>query len=176
MENIQIIIGGKELTFSVKVEHDSGHGAPWAEECGHGPVTDWTTRDKRPGELVLNSDRGSKRYYDFAEACRIAQRDGWNAAPYSDTETKRQRAAKAARADFEWLRAWCDNEWQYVGIIVTLLDDDGNETEISDSLWGVCDSDSDYVAEEARLIADELAHGMGTRWDFVEKSVPAYLN
>lgn len=176
MQNIQIIIGGKELTFSVKVEHDSDHGAPWDNEDGHGPVTDWTTRDKRPGELVLNSDRGSKRFYDFAEACRIARKEVWGDGPAVPEMTWRQVAANAARADYEHLRAWCNDEWRYVGIIVTLLDDEGNETEVSDSLWGVCDSDSGNVKSEAWIIADELAHGMGTRWDFVEKSIPAYLN
>lgn len=65
---------------------------------GHGPVTAWTTRSKHPGELVINKDRGRARYYDFAEACRIARRDGWDAEPYNaGTETKRQQAAKAAR-------------------------------------------------------------------------------
>lgn len=176
MEQIQIIIGGKELTFKVQIEHDADHGAPWENEDGHGPVSDWTTRDKHPGELVLNTDRGSKRYYDFADACRIALRDGWDAAPHNDgSETKRQQAAKAARANFEHLRGWCDDEWRYVGVIVTLLDDDGQETEVSDSLWGIEDSDRDYLEETARLLADELARGLGIRWDYMQKSVPAYF-
>lgn len=176
MQNIQIIIGGQELTFAVKFERDQDAGAPWENDEGRGPVTGWVTRDKRPGELVLNSNRNSKRYYDFAEACRIALRDGWDSAPYNDgSETKRQQAAKAARADFEFLRTWCANDWEYVGVIVTLLDDEGNETEVSDSLWGV-ETFGDHHENEARTIADELAHGLGTRWDFFEKSVPAYLN
>lgn len=176
MEQIQIIIGGKELTFSVSFEHDHDHGAPWDNEEGHGPVTGWVTRDKLPGELVLNSNRNSKRFYDFAEACRIALRDGWDAAPYHEgSETKRQQAAKAARADYEIMRAWCNDQWRYVGVVVTLLDDDGNDTEVRDSLWGVSDLDGN-AENEARTIAYELAHGMGTRWDFVEKSAPAYLN
>lgn len=175
MNNIEIIIGGRTLVFSVEFEQDPDSGAPWDND-GHGPVTGWETRDKLPGELVLNSDRGSKRFYDFAEACRIARRDGWDAAPFNDgSETKRQQAAKAARADFEYLRQWCDNQWEYVGVIVTLLDDDGEKTDVSDSLWGV-ETYGDNHHAEARTIADELAHGMGTRWDFVEESVPAFLN
>ena len=68
-------------TFNVTIEPDSSHGAPWEEEDGHGPVSEWTRRDKRPGERVLCEDRGSRRYYDFAEACRIARRDGWGWLP-----------------------------------------------------------------------------------------------
>ena len=143
------------LTFRVTIEHDTDHGAPWENEDGHGPVTDWEHRDKRPGELVLDSDGRAKRFYDFAEACRIAQRDGWDAPPYK-TGTARQRAARAARADFDYLRAWCRDDWHYVGVIVTLLDEDGDEVD-SASLWGVEDSDSAYVDEVAADLADELA-------------------
>lgn len=64
------------------MEFDGDTGAPWLEHDGHGEVTGWTTRAKLPGELILNSDRGSKRYYDFAGACRIARRDGWGPRPY----------------------------------------------------------------------------------------------
>lgn len=182
MEQIQIIIGGKELTFKVEIEHDTDHGAPWEEEDGHGPVTGWECRDhykggKRPGELILNSDgRGNFRFYDFAEACRIALADGWDAAPHNDgSETKRQQAAKAARADYENLRAWCNDEWQYVGVIVTLLDDNGEETEISDSLWCIENSDESYTREQVRLIADELASGYGTRWGEIDRVTFGYL-
>jgi len=67
--------------YVATVHHDSDMGPPWEEHDGHGPVSDWTGRDKRPGELVLCTDRGSRRYYDFAEACRIARRDIWGIPP-----------------------------------------------------------------------------------------------
>lgn len=174
MDRIELNIGGKDFVFSVKFEHDADSGAPWENSDGHGPVTGWTTRDKLPGELVLNSDRGSKRFYDFAAACRLALQDGWDAAPYSDgTETKRQQAAKAARADYEFLRLWCADEWGYVGVIVTLLDDEGEETEVSDSLWGVESFGDNHIAE-AKRIADDLAHGYGVSWGETEKSTFGY--
>lgn len=143
------------LTFRLTTEHDTDHGAPWEHSDGHGPVSDWTARDKRPGELVLNKDGRERRYYDFAEACRIARRDGWDAPPYG-TGTTRQRAARAARADFEYLRRWCANDWAYVGVIVELLDDDG-EPVASDSVWGVEDFDEGYIGEIAQSMAEELA-------------------
>lgn len=67
--------------FTLTIEHDELHCAPWENEDGHGPVSDWTTRAKRPGELILSSARGRHCYYDFAEACRIACRDGWGFLP-----------------------------------------------------------------------------------------------
>lgn len=73
------------VTFRVRTEYDDYHGAPWDEEDGHGPVSDWTSRSKLPGEFVLCEDRGKRRFYDFAEACRIARRDGWGHMPYKLT-------------------------------------------------------------------------------------------
>lgn len=64
-------------TFIVSIEDDGDQGYPWANSDGHGPVTDWLTRDKKPGERVLYADRNSKRFYDVAEATRIAKREGW---------------------------------------------------------------------------------------------------
>lgn len=156
MESIQLLAAGSLRTFSVKFEADSDMGAPWKNEDGHGDVSDWTTRDKLPGELVLCTDRGSKRYYDFAGACKTALRDGWDAKPYNDgTESKREQAAKAALSDFEYLRQFCNDQWSYVGVIVTLLDDDGEETDMSESLWGVEDR-NDYHHEVAKELAAEL--------------------
>lgn len=175
MQNIQIIVGGKTLTFSVKFEDDTDAGEPWANSDGHGTVTEWERRDKKPGELVLNSDRGSKRFYDFAGACRTALAEGWDAAPYNDgSETKRQQAAKAARADYEYLREWCADLWHYVGVIVTLLDDEGEETEVRDSVWSVEARDG-FHHEQARLLADELAGGYGVSWGEVTAQTFGYL-
>lgn len=177
MENIIINIAGRDYTFAVKTVCDSDHGAPWEEEDGHGPVSDWERRDKLPGELILNEDRGMKRFYDFAEACRIARRDSWGTGVRDDVEgmTRRQVAALAARRNFDYLKAWCNDEWHYVGVIVTLLDEDGEETDIDASLWGVEDSDDDYIREEARRLADDLARGHGTQWDYVATTTARWL-
>lgn len=70
-----------EYTLTATTEYDNSHGAPWQECDGHGPVSEWTTRDKLPGELVLCSDHGCKHYYDYAEACRAARAEGWGFLP-----------------------------------------------------------------------------------------------
>lgn len=69
------------VAYVATIERDDCHGAPWEEEDGHGDVSEWTTRDKLPGEMVLNEDGRSKRFYDFAGACKIARRDGWGFLP-----------------------------------------------------------------------------------------------
>ena len=51
-------------------------------------------------------------------------------------------------------------------ISLTIGNQDFTFTEISDSLW-VVETYGDYHKEQARLIADELACGCGTRWDYV---------
>jgi hypothetical protein len=129
-------------TIGVTWHYDEDCEAPWEHEGGHGPVSDWTRRDKAPGEMVLCEDRGSKRYYDFAEAIKIAKRDGWDAPPYK-TGTKGQQAKRAVEADFKYLQRWCKDDWFWCGYVVTV---DGTQI---DSLWGI-DSDSrDEFTKEA---------------------------
>jgi hypothetical protein len=191
--------GGR--TFKVEFPRDDDRGAPWLEEDGHGPVTGLERREKAPGEMVLNDDRGAKRFYDFQEAVKIARRDGWGFLPYKmqiepvagefkdyerrggtvtagpfsafdpddfnkaissvyaqhrATMTERQYAAGAALANFKRLKDWCDDRWHYVGCVVTLLDDDDEETGETESLWGIESDCDDYLQETARELADQI--------------------
>lgn len=66
MDRIEIPVGDITLTFKVEINHDGGMLPPWEEHDGHGVVSDWTSRDKHPGEWVLDTDRsGNKLYYNF---------------------------------------------------------------------------------------------------------------
>mgnify|MGYP000299424944 CR=1 FL=1 len=123
-------------TYKAQWFYDEGMGAPWEEHDGHGPVSDWTRRDKKPGELVLSEDRGMRRFYDFQQAIAQAKTEGWNTEPYN-WPTKGAQAQAAVLADFNHLRDWCLDRWHWCGIKVTLLDDDGNETDKDESLWGI---------------------------------------
>lgn len=154
---------GNDLAIHVKTEHDQDHGAPWKECDGHGPVSEWTTRDKGPGERILSTDRRSHRFYDFAEAVKIAKRDNWGlaaeklaalAAKQSHPLTAGEIAVASVEADFEYLRAWCADEWEYLGVIVSLHDADGKEIA-QDTLWGV-ESLGDYWKEQAAEMANAL--------------------
>lgn len=162
LRNIVKVIDGRTYTFSVKTQaDDAGFGAPWENQDGHGPVSEWTTRGKRAGEWTLVQDRSSRRFYDFAEACKIALRDGWDhleSKPEGE-ETPAQRASRAAKASFEYLKGWIEGDWWYVGVIVTLLDADGEETEYSESLWGIESSSDDYILKVANDLSDEIIWG-----------------
>lgn len=158
------------LTFSVNLAYDHAHRAPWKECDGHGPVSDWTSRDKLPGERVLNRDGGSYRYYDVAEAARIAKRDGWGistdaraelAARLGREPTAGEIAAAAVENDFQYLRAWCNDEWFYAVVEVTLLDTDGDETWMYDCIGGVESNDEDYIRELAHGMAETIANDVG---------------
>lgn len=207
------------FTIRATIEHDSHTGAPWEECDGHGPVSDWTTRAKRPGELVLSTSRGRKRFYDYQATCRIARRDGWgwmpgkvitvqnsggvwhswcdtgaeypiyNTGGYADinaairgvyalhraTMSARQYAARAAMREYEALRAWCDDEWYWCGIVVTVTHTETDTELASESLWGNDanhpNGDNSYLTEcatdlaesalvEARNRAKELASAL----------------
>lgn len=148
------------FTFSVEYHYDADFGAPWEEHDGHGPVSDWEQRDKKPGELILCEDRGSKRFYNYAEACRIALRDGWGAPGAIEGETKRQKAARAAMSDFKYLRGWCNGDWHWVGIVVKMLDAEGEETGEEESVWGFDSCLDEYLRSEAERMAEDIAAGV----------------
>jgi hypothetical protein len=175
----------------IRTEPDEDMGAPWKEHDGHGPVSDWRpAASKRAGERVLCEDRGQACFYDFAEAVRIARRDGWGATelngrcrvckgridpaahdaewnmpttrwelrhaftPYSRREIK----AYAVERDFERMRAWCNGDWQWIGVIVTVLDAEGEEVD-NRSLWGI-ESATITWREVAADLVNEIAGGV----------------
>jgi hypothetical protein len=131
------------------VERDDDAEPPWSRGDDHGPVSEWTTREKRPGEVILSADGGARRYYDMAEAVRIARRESWDAEPYG-VGTAGERAARAARADYDNLKAWCDDEWTYVGVCVAISRKGVRLTDKYDhALWGIESNAGDYLTEVA---------------------------
>lgn len=149
------------VTFTVQIVPDDTQETPWDREDGHGPVSEWRNHgyngyaSKEPGERPLCRDRNATRFYNMAEAVRIARRDGWSTAPFDTVETPGQRAARAAEADYQRLRAWCDDEWYYVGVMVMATDDNGEEIG-SASLWGIESDASEYLAEVANELVSEI--------------------
>ncbi len=149
------------LTFKAEHVRDEGlMGEPWKEHDGHGVVSEWTDRPKRPGERVLASDRNSHRFYDIEATTEIAKRDGWG-VQNSKGKSKGQIIAEAVEEDYRRMKAWCDDEWWWMGVVVTMLDTEGRKLpmpEARDSLWGIeSDSGDDYFDEVARECAGEIA-------------------
>ena len=150
------IITINNQSFAVDWSPDPDMGPPWKEEDGHGPVSEWTRRSKRPGEMVLCSDRGCRRYYNFQSAVKIARLEGWGVGGgIGPGRTAGERAHNAALADFEYLRRWCNDEWQYQTVSVTPLDSDGERVESETQYLGGCAGDEDYLMSVAQELAEE---------------------
>ena len=139
------------LTAEIRVERADDMGPPWEEHEGHGEVSKWTSRDKRAGEWVLASDCGSHRYYDAAGAMKTARKYGWGisesdaaalAAKLGRTPTKGEICAAAVLADFEHLRDWCENRWEWLWYSVEVTDAHGNA--VADDSCGGFDGDTEY--------------------------------
>lgn len=155
--------------FRARIEQDESSEAPWENSDMHGSVSQWyPSRDKSPGERILCSDRGMVRFYDFEETMKRAKREGWGCEHEAHT-TKGERAACAVEADFKYLRDWCENNWWYVGVIISLHQDcyeedgtlyESGVVELADhlaSVWGIESNAIDYLNETAsELLAEAL--------------------
>ncbi len=164
------ITGTREgFEIIARIVRDDDGTPPWDREDGHGPVSEWTSRSKEPGERVLAEDRhGVRRYYGFAEAVRLARRDGWRALdepdPMTSGRTPGQVTERAAAQDFETLRAWWADEWFYCGIVLSVSRSGVMLDDHAASLWGIeanhPGSDNAYLTEVAEELAEE-ARGAG---------------
>ena len=151
--------------IAVKIEYfyDSDRGRPWENCDGHGAMRSaysyYGKPDKRPGEVLIDCGRGHYWIYDWQESTRIAKRDGWGIANPPAGLTKKQVTQLAVQQDFDFLRGWLNDEWQYVGIICTVLDSDGEETEKTDSCWGF-ETLNDYHETAGKEMAETLAESV----------------
>ena len=59
------------------------------------------------------------------------------------------------KSTYEYLREWCNDDWWYIGWIVTLYDPNGDEID-SDSCWGFESNSMGYVCEQARSAAARM--------------------
>jgi hypothetical protein len=169
MDSIEL----KGLTFRVAIEPDDGAlGAPWDEHDGHGPVRHTRAAFKQPGERILHSDRDGQWLYDWAGAMRKAEKDGWGLSP-DDTAALAQKLgraptpgeirAEAVQRDFDFCRRYASGDWDWCGVVVTLLDADGEPTHERESLWGIESDEYSYHEEVARELAEEIASRIGRR-------------
>ena len=159
------------LSFVAYTVPDEDMRAPWEEHDGHGPVEELRHESyanarpaKRPGQRFLTWSRGWGLAYDWQGAMKTARAE-WGLSGESRAElaaklgrapTKGEIAQEAVQRDFDYLRRYCAGDWYWVGVIVELLDAEGEEVEEFASLWGI-DSDSrDYCEEVARDLAADI--------------------
>ena len=147
-------------SFTVAFPYDDFGRVPGEDDDGVGIVSEWTTRDKAPGERELCADRRSKRFYDFAATMRKARKDGWGltdddkaklAAKLGREPKKGDIIAEAVERDFDRMRRFCNDQWSYVGVVVT-----DDETGERDSVWGVESDCDEYLSEIAHDMARSL--------------------
>lgn len=149
-----LTIDGRE--FAAIVEPDDYQDPPWLMEDGHGIVSEWTGRDKRPGEIVLHADGSRYLYYDFAATLKKARKEGWGTSDGKrPNETARQYTERAVRADFDYLRRWCKDDWYYVVVGVAPIVDGEPDTDRAEYLGGV---EFDYQYDYWREVAEQIAH------------------
>lgn len=127
--------------------HADDLGAPWDEHDMHGVVSEWTSREMREGERVLNVDGRIKRYYDIDATLEIA-RTKWGCADDA-------AAAQAVEFDFQRLYGWCNDQWHWVWLKVELVG--GRSAGEFESLGGVESDSEEYISECAYELAEELA-------------------
>jgi hypothetical protein len=170
------------FTFTATIVDDSDSGPPWENDGGHGPVSEWTNREKRPGERTLIEERGSRRFYDFAGAVEMARKDGWGLpeAERKEGMTPGQIAAAAAEHDFKVLKAWCNDDWHYVGVRLSVSLDSHELSDHAASLWCVeanyPDSDNGYLTQVANeLLPEALEVARKEGAEFIVESLAASL-
>lgn len=156
MENIEV----KGLRFSVEVIPDEDMGPPWKEHDGHGVVV--RARHK-PAAAHLRPLGNGDLLYDMTATFERAEEEGWGvsvaelAEKLGRTPTAREVTLEAIERDFARLDAWCKGEWEWVGVRVTLLDLDGEPTNLSDALWGIESDSPEYHEEVAVELAEQIA-------------------
>lgn len=174
------------LTFKVAHVYDEDMREPWREHDGHGIVIEgsrssYTGRaEKRAGQVDISTGErfATVWLYDVPASIALAKRDGWGIDPerraawearIGRTLTRGEVAAAAVKADMERMRGWLHDSWHWCGVVVTLLDVDGNETAESQSLWGIESDAGDYLEEVAADLAVEIAHRVGDAPELVTR-------
>lgn len=150
------------LSFRCIVEQDTDIGPPWEENDGHGSIRTvyayHSQPSKKPGEVIIHSERGDHWIYDYSGAVETAKRDGWGFSGMDRaTMSAGQIAAEAVRRDMRYCREWLRGDRCWAQIEVFRIDADGERMGESEYLGGI---DSGYSREDRdylRQCAEELA-------------------
>lgn len=169
--------------YRVTIEQDDTGGAPWERSDGNIEVNRvphnygrYCGPSKKPSEYVFHhGDHWCYSYVvDMRQAIDKALSENWGI--YEPTKsgvelargrpmTKREIAVYAVNQNIEFMRGWCAGEWTYVGVRVSLSDDEGEPTGENDaSLWGIESISGDYINDSVipELIA-EIEHSIDAK-------------
>jgi len=166
----------KGHSFKFEVKHDEHMGPPWKEHDGHGVVSDWTDRPETASERAIAYDRGSHLFYDIDATIELALKDSWGvdektkadlSKEYKGKGLKYEIARAATMQDFERMKGWCQNEWWWVGVVVTMLKADEDapngyfETKHRKSLWGIESDSEEFLSDTGYELAEEILRETG---------------
>lgn len=156
--------------FKVAFPFDELMGPPWEEHDGHGIVSDWTTRAKRPGERVLVQDRDSRRYYDVQASIALARKDSWGCGnPEHKHATRGEEIACAVDADFDYCWRWANDKWHWVAVDVWQVNEEGEPAEYRkakerESIGGIDGEDqAEYLTDTAYELAEQIIRRLEQR-------------
>ena len=165
------------LLFRCVVEPDNDLQAPWIEHDGHGQIRSVSSYygrpEKRPGEVIIYSERGEYWLYDVQATMQTARKDGWGLSEediaalgkkLNRTPTKGEVTAESVRRDMDYCRQWLQGDRFWEMIEVFQIDDEGESISESEYLGGIdsgYDSESEkYVRECAAQLASEIARAV----------------
>lgn len=123
--------------FDVEIVNDMDASKPWEQGCGLGIVLD---RDAAltPGQTYIAMPNGY--VFAWSETMAKARKEGWGrpqGKPYTSRKIRNKTQA-AAQQQLDHFVAWLNDEWCYVGIVVT--HSDGKTA----SLWGIEGNEYEY--------------------------------
>ena len=167
------------LKFKVYAEKDHYGGCPWDDD-GVGIVRRGPPGSKTPGEIILQGNAWhalSVWLYDWAGTMKKAKEEQWGLSPEAEKElaeftqrmygrgpTAGERRRKAVQQDFDRMRGYLYDKWQYVEVYVYVVDDHGDTVESSyypfpHSVGGIeedCSKETQcYIREVAMDIIEE---------------------
>lgn len=165
------------LQFRCLVMQDDDMQAPWVEHDGHGQIRSvsyyYGRPKKRPGEIIIYSERGDYWLYDVQATMQTARQDGWGlsdediaalAKKLNRVPTKGDITAESVRRDMEYCRQWLQGDRFWEMIEVFQINADCEPISESEYLGGIdsgYDSESQkYVRECAAELAGQIAHAV----------------
>lgn len=153
------------VNFKVEHAHDDSHEAPWISDDGRGVVLDYLTDEQaeNDGAMELYRELDSQGRYHFDQRATLdkARAEGWGLAPQDlqrlgirlgHDPTPEEITAEAVEAEYRYLRGWAQDDWSYIGVVVTIPDFGG----LRASLWGIESNAGVYLDEVARELADQI--------------------
>lgn len=113
-------------------------------------------------ELTCGRRSHDRLWYDVLRTLQLAEAEGWGMDPAWHAEhpdaTPAEIRMAAVEKDFAYLSGWYNDDWYYVGVVVTLLDADGCEQE-DVSCWRFESTDTEGQNEYVRDAVEELLKG-----------------